>query len=59
MSYAEAYQRARQDADGFWAEQARAVAWYQAPTRILDTLQDGTDAEELFDGVGEGEARYT
>ena len=42
MSYAEAYQRARQDADGFWAEQARAVAWYQAPTRILDTLQDGT-----------------
>ena len=42
MSYAEAFQRARQDADGFWAEQARAVAWYQAPTRILDTLQDGT-----------------
>ncbi len=42
MSYAEAYQQARLEADDFWADQARAVAWYQTPTRILETLQDGT-----------------
>ncbi|MCU5781518.1 putative acetyl-coa synthetase [Alcanivorax balearicus MACL04] len=42
MSYRNAFQQARQQPETFWAEQARNVAWYQPPTRILETLDDGT-----------------
>jgi propionyl-CoA synthetase len=34
--YAEAFRRSLTDPDGFWAEAARAIDWYQAPTAVLD-----------------------
>ena len=42
MSYRNDFQQARQQPEAFLAEQARNVAWYQPPTRILETLDDGT-----------------
>ena len=35
-SYAEVFRRSLNDPDGFWAEEARAIDWYQAPTAVLD-----------------------
>ena len=34
--YAEAYQRACRDPEGFWAEAAQAVDWIEAPKTIFD-----------------------
>ncbi|MBF1800967.1 AMP-binding protein [Alloalcanivorax profundimaris] len=42
MRYRNAFEKARQEPDTFWAEQARELAWYQPPERILETLDDGT-----------------
>ena len=42
MNYQQAYDHSIADPESFWAEQAQAVAWLQAPTRILDAHADGT-----------------
>jgi propionyl-CoA synthetase len=34
--YAEAFHRSLADPDGFWAEAAREIDWYQAPAVVLD-----------------------
>ncbi len=50
--YREMYEHAARDPDGFWAEQARRVAWMQAPTKIKDTSFAGDVAIKWFeDGV--------
>ena len=35
--YAEVFHRSLTDPDGFWAEAAQAIDWYQAPTAVLDS----------------------
>ena len=50
--YREMYERAARDPDGFWAEQARRVAWMQAPTKIKNASYSGRVAIKWFeDGV--------
>ena len=34
--YAEVFRRSLADPEGFWAEAARAIEWYRAPTAVLD-----------------------
>jgi propionyl-CoA synthetase len=34
--YTEVFRRSLTDPDGFWAEAARAIDWYQAPAAVLD-----------------------
>src|SRR5947209_17317274 len=34
--YAEQFQRSLADPEGFWAEAAREIDWYRAPTAVLD-----------------------
>ncbi len=48
MGYAETYQRALTDPEGFWAEQAREVPWFEAPATVLD--QDDNGAWRWFRG---------
>ncbi|MBJ6371027.1 propionate-CoA ligase PrpE [Sedimentitalea arenosa] len=36
MSYAETYERWKQDPEGFWMEAAQAIDWVKAPTRALN-----------------------
>src|SRR5688572_21626985 len=36
ISDPEVYERASQDPEGFWAEQARALDWAQEPEQVLD-----------------------
>jgi acetyl-CoA synthetase len=38
--YKEMYQRSLADPDGFWAEQAKRLHWYRAPTKIKNTSFD-------------------
>ena len=38
--YKEMYKRSLADPDGFWAEQAKRLHWYRAPTRIKNTSFD-------------------
>jgi len=38
--YQEMYQRSLADPDGFWAEQAKRLHWYRAPTKIKNTSFD-------------------
>jgi acetyl-CoA synthetase len=38
--YKEMYQRSLADPNGFWAEQAKRLHWYRAPTRIKNTSFD-------------------
>ncbi|WP_397448376.1 propionyl-CoA synthetase [Pseudomonas sp. NA-150] len=40
--YAQNHAHSIADPEAYWAEQARQVAWYQAPQQILDTRADGT-----------------
>ena len=42
MNYRTAFQQALDTPETFWAEQARDLAWFQPPSRILDHLDDGT-----------------
>lgn len=42
MDYARTYQHSLADPEGFWAEQAREVAWFEAPRQVLENLPDGT-----------------
>ena len=38
--YQEMYARSLKDPDGFWAEQAKRLDWYTAPTKIKHTSFD-------------------
>ena len=38
--YQEMYRRSLADPDGFWAEQAKRLHWYRAPTKIKNTSFD-------------------
>ena len=38
--YQEMYARSLKDPDGFWAEQAKRLDWYSAPTKIKNTSFD-------------------
>jgi propionyl-CoA synthetase len=42
MNYQQAYEHSIADPAAFWAEQAKAVAWYHSPTSILQEQADGT-----------------
>jgi propionyl-CoA synthetase len=42
MNYQSAFQQALDQPERFWAEQARDLAWYRPPTRILESRGDGT-----------------
>nr|WP_314483879.1 propionyl-CoA synthetase [uncultured Pseudomonas sp.] len=42
MSYQHSYAQSITDPAAFWAEQARAVAWYRTPTVALENNADGT-----------------
>jgi acyl-coenzyme A synthetase/AMP-(fatty) acid ligase len=42
MNYETLYQRSISDPEAFWAEQARAIDWYQFPTQILSTDEQGS-----------------
>lgn len=42
MSYQHSYAQSISDPAAFWAEQARSVAWYRAPTVVLENNADGT-----------------
>ncbi|TNF86298.1 MAG: propionyl-CoA synthetase [Gammaproteobacteria bacterium] len=41
MSYATEYQRSLTDPEGFWAEQAEALPWFEAPKQILGQDKNG------------------
>jgi acyl-coenzyme A synthetase/AMP-(fatty) acid ligase len=41
MTYASHYHRSIEDPEGFWAEQAKVIDWFEAPRQILSQDQDG------------------
>jgi len=41
MSYAETYRQSIETPESFWAEQAAALPWFRAPTRILGEDENG------------------
>ncbi|MGH7044359.1 MAG: acetate--CoA ligase [Acetobacteraceae bacterium] len=50
--YREMYEHADRDPDGFWAAQARRIAWMQAPTKIKNASFSGDVSIKWFeDGV--------
>jgi propionyl-CoA synthetase len=36
MPYADVYRRSLEDPNGFWADAAQDIDWYEPPTKILD-----------------------
>lgn len=48
MSYATEYQRSLTDPEGFWAEQAEVLPWFEAPKQILS--KDENDVWRWFAG---------
>ncbi|HFD16976.1 MAG TPA: acetate--CoA ligase [Rhodospirillales bacterium] len=52
QKYEEMYRRSVEDPEGFWAEMAGIVDWYEKPTRIKDTSFEGDVHIRWFaDGV--------
>ncbi|MCC6470954.1 MAG: acetate--CoA ligase [Alphaproteobacteria bacterium] len=50
--YEEMYQRSIKDPDGFWADQAKRLDWFKAPTKIKDVSFDGkVHIRWYYDGV--------
>ena len=51
--YKEMYARSIKDPNGFWAEQARRLDWYKAPTKIKNTsyAPDNVSIKWFEDGV--------
>jgi len=49
--YEELYRRSIDDPDGFWAEEARRLDWFTAPTRIADWSYDPVAIRWFEDGV--------
>ena len=43
------YERAARDPDGYWAEEAKRIAWMKAPTKIKNTSFDGDVAIKWFE----------
>ncbi len=41
MTYAKHYHRSIEDPEGFWAAQAEAIDWFEAPEKILSKDDDG------------------
>ena len=41
MSYQNEFERAREDAEAFWMQQAEAVAWHRAPTAAQSVDANG------------------
>lgn len=52
-TYQAMYQRSMDDPDGFWAEQAKRVEWFKAPTKIKNTsfAADNVDIRWFEDGT--------
>jgi propionyl-CoA synthetase len=48
--YPQAYARWQRDPEGFWAEAAREIDWYEAPKRVFDPAA-GTYGRWFADGV--------
>jgi acetyl-CoA synthetase len=49
--YDRLYRQSLDDPDTFWAEQARRIDWYEAPTRISNWSFDPVDIKWFEDGV--------
>ncbi|MCC7047981.1 MAG: acetate--CoA ligase, partial [Alphaproteobacteria bacterium] len=50
--YEEMYRRSVTDPDGFWAEQAKRLDWFKAPTKIKDVSFEGkVHIRWYYDGV--------
>jgi acetyl-CoA synthetase len=50
--YRETYDRAARDPDGFWAAEAKRIAWIKPPTRIKNTSFEGDVSIKWFeDGI--------
>ena len=47
--YRDMYERAARDPDGFWAEQARRIAWMKPPTKIKNTSFTGDVSIKWFE----------
>ncbi|HEY3846011.1 MAG TPA: acetate--CoA ligase [Acetobacteraceae bacterium] len=47
--YRDMYERAARDPDGFWAEQARRIAWMKPPTRIKNASFSGDVSIKWFE----------
>jgi acetyl-CoA synthetase len=47
--YRDMYERAARDPDGFWAEQARRIAWMQPPTKIKNASFGGNVSIKWFE----------
>lgn len=50
MIYQHCHDHSIADPAGFWADQAREIQWFQAPTQILTSMPDGTH-QWYADGV--------
>jgi len=49
--YGRLYRQSLEDPDGFWAEQAKCLDWFRAPTRIGNWSFDPVDIRWFEDGV--------
>jgi acetyl-CoA synthetase len=49
VRYRDMYERAARDPDGFWAEQARRIAWMKPPTRIKNASFSGDVSIKWFE----------
>jgi acetyl-CoA synthetase len=47
--YRDMYERAARDADGFWSEQSRRIAWMKPPTKIKNASFSGNVAIKWFE----------
>ncbi len=47
--YRDMYEHAARDPDGFWAEQARRIAWMRPPTRIKNASFSGNVPIKWFE----------
>src|SRR5271157_3193692 len=47
--YRDLFERAERDPDGFWAEQAKRIAWMRVSTRIKDTSFTGDVSIKWFE----------
>ncbi len=47
--YRDQYERAARDPDGFWAEEAKRIAWMKAPTKIKNTSFAGNVSIKWFE----------
>src|SRR5580692_10612079 len=47
--YRDQYERAARDPDGYWAEEAKRIAWMKAPTKIKNTSFNGDVSIKWFE----------